>query len=89
MGPSPEDVDRMQILETRPVTRRLASPHALASQVLYAARLAGSSPEGYEAEVDNRLHRLPGLTDWELAQVRSEVAFRLASANRHRQASAS
>ena len=73
----------MDALETRTVTRRLASPHALASQVLYAARMA-SSPERYEAEVNSRLQLLPGLTEWELAQVRNEVAFRLTAAHPRR-----
>ena len=68
----------MNALETRTVTRRLASPHALASQVLYAARMAG--PECYESEVSSRLQRLTGLAEWELAQVRSEVAYRMRTA---------
>ena len=69
-------------METRTVTRRLASPHALASQVLYAARMAG--PERYESEVSSRLQRLTGLAEWELAQVRNEVAFRLTPAHPRR-----
>lgn len=61
------------------MTRILANTHALASQILYAARMAVTDSRQYEEEVDRRLRQLEGLNEWELAWVRNEVAFRMAS----------
>jgi hypothetical protein len=63
------------------MTRKTSSPHVIASQALYAARLATQgTPDNYKSEVFSQLKRIEyGLADWELTQIREEIAFRLAA----------
>ena len=63
------------------MTRQLVSPHVLASQLLYAAKLAAwATPERYETEVCHRLQQLRSeLREWEYPAVQKEVEFRLAA----------
>ena len=61
--------------------RKTSSPHVIASQVLYTAKLATlDSPDDYVTEVFRQLKCVEyGLADWELAHIRKEIAFRLAA----------
>ena len=63
------------------MTRKMVNPHVIASQALYAAKLATQdTPNDYTTEVFRQLERIKhGLADWELAQIRQEIAFRLAA----------
>jgi len=65
------------------MTRKMAGPHVIASQALYAARLATQdTPDDYKSEVFRQLERIKyGLADWELDRIREEIAFRLAAAH--------
>jgi len=63
------------------MTRTIANPHALASQVVQAVLLACGELQASEA--DRQLHRVClGLSEWEVEQVRREVDFRLAAKGR-------
>ena len=62
------------------MNRRVVTTHVLASQAIYAAKMAGArTPSEYRTEVLRQLHQLgAGLADWELDRVLEEIEARLA-----------